>query len=216
MSSVQNANVGKQYLLFNFQGESKAICCLTCKKDDMVDVRNPKCSECLYTYGNPKYDGYCTWCFQHLFPTDARTLQIRSKSKEIAVKAYINKYFEGFMHDKPIQYGCDCSHRRRIDHRILEGNTMLAIETDEDQHKYYDKKDEENRYNDLVVAFGGKFIFIRFNPDKYKDVDGCVKNPRIATRLTNLHAEIDKQLLRIKNNENRETLEVVYLYYDET
>ena len=62
---------------------------------------------------------------------------------------------------------CDCAIRRRIDHRKLIGNTLLAIETDENQHKSYSKSDEEARYNDLFMAFGGKFVFIRFNGTFY-------------------------------------------------
>jgi hypothetical protein len=178
----------------------------------MVNVRSTKCpGPCIDTQGSKKYDGYCTHCFQHLFPSDPRTFQIRSKTKEIAVRDYINYHFDGFIHDKPILYGCDCVHRRRIDHRKLIGNTILAIETDENQHKLYDAKDEKARYNDLVMAFTCKWIFIRFNPDRYRLTNGSVKNPTMATRLRELHAEIDRQ----KSNENTKLLEEIYLYYDE-
>ena len=56
---------------------------------------------------------------------------------------------------------------------------MLAIETDENQHKNYSKEDEIPRYNDL-------YIFIWFNPDKYKNEKGKTTN-------TMLKDEIDKQ-----------------------
>ena len=42
---------------------------------------------------NDKYDGYCTRCFRQLFPNDSRTLQIRRKTKEDAVKEFINLNF---------------------------------------------------------------------------------------------------------------------------
>ena len=32
---------------------------------------------------------------------------------------------------------------------------MVAIATDENQHKSYNKMDEETRYNDLFMAFSG-------------------------------------------------------------
>ena len=96
-------------------------------------------------------------CFSHLFPTDSLTFQIRSKTKEIAVRDFINSVFEGFTHDKPLWTGlCDCTHRRRIDHRKLIGNTMVVIEPDENQHKSYNKMDEETRDNDLFMSFSGK------------------------------------------------------------
>jgi hypothetical protein len=39
----------------------------------------------------------------------------------------------------------------------------LCIETDENQHKTYSKEDEEARYHDLFMAFGGKFILIIYS-----------------------------------------------------
>ena len=70
------------------------------------------------------------------------------------------------------------------------------------------------RYNDLYNAFSGKWIYIRFNPDKYTNKKGRRKNPTIATRLIVLHKEIEKQIERIKNEENTELVERIYLYYD--
>ena len=139
---------------------------------------------------------------------------MRSKTKEIAVRDFININFEGFQHDKPLWTGnCDCTHRRRIDHRKLIGNTLLCIETDENQHKNYDEKDEEIRYNDLFMLHGGKFIYIRFNPDKFKDKNGKSINPTLYTRLPILKEEIEKQIERIQNEENTELLEIIKLYY---
>jgi len=177
--------------------------------------RCPNCIDWIDSRGGcNKYDGYCATCFQHLFPNDPLTFQIRSKTKEIEVRDFINTIFEGFVHDKPLYTGnCDCTHRRRIDHRKLIGNTMLATETDENQHIYYDKKDEEARYNDLNMIYSGKWIFIRFNPDKYKDKNGKSKNPMLSTRLPILQKEIEKQIKRIENDENKE-LEIIHLYYD--
>ena len=128
----------------------------------------------VYLSSKKKYDGYCTHCFKNLFPHNERTSKIRAKTKEELVRDTINKNFEGFEHDKPITWGgCDCTMRRRIDHRKLINSTMLAIETDEHQHRSYDAEDEENRYDDVFVgAYSGKWIFIRFNPDAYTDSKG--------------------------------------------
>ena len=89
----------------------------------------------------------------------------------------------------------------------------LCIETDENQHKSYSKEDEIARYNDLFMGFGGKFIFIRFNPDKYKENEKSC-NPMLVNRLPVLENEINKQINRIVSNENTELLEVIELYYD--
>jgi len=214
----KKCNCGK-VVSFNFPGLFAEYCSL-CKKDGMVIVRNndgrPPCKNtgCL-TESNKKYKNYCAYCFQHLFPLDPLTFQIRCKTKEIAVRDFINLNFDGFQHDKPLEYGgCDCQNRRRIDHRKLLNNTLLCIETDENQHKKYSKKDEENRYNDLLATFTCKYIFIRFNPDSYINKKGKKYNPSIALRLISLKQEIEKQIERINNEENTELIEIKYLYFD--
>jgi hypothetical protein len=202
---------------FNFEGESKGKFCSSHKAEGMVDVKHDKClsNACLGTRANNKLKGYCTPCFQHLFPLDPLTFQIRSKTKEIAVRDYINENFEGFQHDKPLFTGnCNCTHRRRIDHRILIGNTLLCIETDESQHKSYNKEDEELRYDDLYMIHSGKFVFIRFNPDKYKNKDNKYVNPMMYTRLPLVKKEIERQIERVQTEENKELIEIIKLYYD--
>jgi hypothetical protein len=204
--------------IFNYNGELKPLYCYDHKLENMIDIKHQKCKSnyCLGSRGNPKYKGYCPPCYQYLFPNDQLTLQIRSKTKEIAVRDYINLNFDGFQHDKPLWTGdCDCSHRRRIDFRKLIGNTLLCIEVDENQHKGYDQKQQEIRYDDLYMLHGGKFIFIRFNPDKFKNKNGKFVNPMTYTRLPVLKEEIEKHIKRIENEENKELLEIIKLYYDE-
>jgi hypothetical protein len=210
---------GKAIPTYNYKGLKREYCA-TCKNDYMIDVVHHTCKAVsCETQGNKNYKGYCTNCFQNLFPLDPLTFQIRSKTKEIAVRDFINAKFEGFQHDKSIWYNetvCDCTTKRRIDHRKLINDTLLCIETDENQHKSYSKTDEEARYNDIFMAFGGKFIFIRFNPDKYKDKNGKSCNPMLVNRLPILEDEINKQIKRIETGENTELLEVIEIYYDKS
>ena len=199
---------------YNLEGH-KAEYCNTCKKDDMINVvdkcKNDKCTRS----GNIKYKYYCTFCYQHLFPNDEATKNIRMKTKENYVRDFLKETFEGFIHDVPLWTGnCDCSHRRRIDFRKLINNTLLCIEVDENQHKRYSQKDEEIRYDDLFMLHGGKFVFIRFNPDPFTNELGTKKNPYMKRRMSYLQDEINKQIDRIKNEENNELLEIVYLFYD--
>jgi len=219
----KRCHCGKAIPNFNEPGETTAICCVSCKTDTMIDVIHKKCQGIINNsgicpfdkQGNKKYKNYCIECFRRNFPLDPLTFQIRSKTKEIAVRDYINANFEGFQHDKIMTTShCDCSIKRRIDHRYLINNTLLVIETDENQHKSYDKMDEETRYDDLYMAFSGKWIYIRFNPDKYINKKGTRKNPTIANRLYVLKDEIEKQMKRIENDENTELVERIYLYYD--
>jgi len=93
---------------------------------------------------------------------------------------------------------------------------MIAVETDERQHRGYDKQDEEDRYSDLYMIHSGNWIFIRFNPDGYRE-RGKWKNPKIERRLPVLLNEIDKQIERITTREESdriELVEIVKLYYD--
>ena len=204
----------KKQATYNLFGE-KAAYCNSCKTNDMINISDKcKYKDCL-NCGNIKYRYYCTHCFSNLFPNDPLTLQIKTKSKENYVRDYLNENFNGFIHDKPLWTGhCDCSQRRRIDHRLLIGNTLLCIETDENQHKYYNKKDEEIRYDDLYMLHSGKFIFIRFNPDKYVNKNGTTVNPYMKKRMEELTKEIYMQIERINADDNTELLEINYLFYD--
>lgn len=204
---------------YNIETEKQPKYCKLCKTDTMVNVTIKICPGAEGTCRTPakkQYKGYCKHCFRNMFPNDPLVFTIGTKSKELKVRDFINSNFEGFLHDKPLYTGhCDCSVRRRIDHRKLIGNTLLVIETDENQHKSYKKMDEETRYNDLYMAFSGKWIYIRFNPDKFLSKKGGRRNPPLEIRLERLKKEILKQINRINNEENTELIERVYMYYDE-
>ena len=166
----------------------------------------------------PAYDNYCATCFKRLFPDDPRSRVVYEHTKEIRVRNAIQERadndtrFRGFVHDKPLYTGnCDCTHRRRVDHRKLIGNTILAIETDEYAHQDYDAKDEEIRYDDLYMIHSGKWIFIRFNPDKTRD---CKVD--LEDRISVLLDEIETHIERIYREENTALVEIHYLYYNST
>lgn len=157
--------------------------------------------------GSSLYDGYCATCFKHLFPDDPRCIKTHHMSKELMVRNFINEHFDGFIHNIPMYTGnCDCSHRRRIDHRKLIGHTILAIETDEFGHRGYDAKDEEIRYDDVYMIHSGKWIFIRFNPDSN------ISKVDIEDKLTKLKETMDKCIDLIEHEENTELVEIIKLF----
>lgn len=202
---------GKQ-ICFKLPGGKVATHCIKCKTEGMIDIKYKRClSKFCDTRVEKKYDGYCTHCFANLFPDDSRTAKIQKNSKEIKVVNYISQNVDGFIHDKPLYMdlkgGC-CDSRRRIDLRKLINGTILCIEIDENEHKYYNTKDEHDRYDNLFMDFSGKYIFIRYNPDKYK-LNDKTKNPRFETRMDELVKEINKHTERIKNNENKELVHLV-------
>ena len=170
-----------------------------------------RCQNCIdwidSRSGCIKYDGFCATCFKRIFPDDSRSKVIYTHTKEIMVRNAINLSFKGFIHDRPLYTGnCNCIHRRRIDHRKLIGNTILAIETDEFGHRGYDQKDEEIRYDDLFMIHSGKWIFIRFNPDDN------INKVDIDDKIDKLIETINECILRIKDDKNTELLEIYRLY----
>ncbi len=84
---------------------------------------------------------------------------------------------------------------------------MLAIETDEFAHRSYDEKDEEIRYNDLMMVFTGKWVWIRFNPDDNRD-----KTP-FKEKLDRLREVIESQIERITLEKNDDLFEIKKLFY---
>jgi hypothetical protein len=171
-------------------------------------IRCPNCITWVDSRsGKIKYDGYCATCFKRCFPNDARSKVKYAHTKEIMVRNTINSNFKGFIHDIPLYTGnCDCTHRRRIDHRKMIGNTILAIETDEFGHRGYDKTDEEIRYDDLYMIHSGKWIFIRFNPDSN------VSKTDIDDKLDKLIDIMQECIGRIEREENTELVEIIKLY----
>jgi hypothetical protein len=203
--------------IFNLPGETIPIFCSKHATPDMIDIVTARCPNCVdwpdSAVANRKYRNYCARCFQRLFPNDPLTFGIQCKTKEIAVRDFLNANYSGFVHDRAITTP-DCSCLRRIDHRKLIDDTLLCIETDENQHKSYNKEDEEKRYNDIHITWGvGKVIWIRFNPDSYR-VKNVKKNPHISTRLRALAKEIDHHVSRIENDENTNLVEIHLMYYD--
>jgi hypothetical protein len=219
---------GKSQPVFGLRTDKKATCCVICKNEDMIDIMSKKCRGLVNYQGKgdldcpydnrckEKYSNYCTKCFEKNFPDDPRTDLIRKNTHEDTIKRYLFTEFSQFIHNTTIWTGqSDCTCRRRIDFRWLIGNTLLCIEVDEEQHKYREKEDELMRYDDLMMLHGGKFLFIRFNPDMYKDDEGNRKNPEMATRLRLLKTTILESIEEIQNEENEELVEVKLLFFDE-
>ena len=65
------------------------------------------------------------------------------------------------------------------------------------------------------MIHGGKFVFIRFNPDSFTNKLGTKKEPTMKIRMEYLKDEINKQIKRINKEKNKELLEIKYLFYDD-
>jgi hypothetical protein len=65
------------------------------------------------------------------------------------------------------------------------------------------------------MDYSGKYIFIRYNPDKFKDQYNKSKNPFYDTRMNVLERCINKHIGRINNYENEDLVEIHHLFDDE-
>lgn len=204
--------------------------CLNCKTDDMIDIKHlkNKCkSEWCSTRASNKYEGYCTYCFMHLFPN--KPMARNYKTKEKAVQQYIKEQFPDIdmTTDKQIQDGCS---RKRPDILIDLGYQIIIVEIDENQHINYDCSCENKRIMQLSQDVGHRpIVFIRFNPDEYildnNKITSCwamnkhgissIKKTKITEwneRLQCLKTTINYWL--IPANITEKLIEVIELYYD--
>lgn len=171
--------------------------------------------------GNPKYDGHCTHCFAHFFKDDPRVKKIRKKTMETM---WVNAMMESpdlpelkWTWDKPLyvdfEGGC-CATKRRIDMWTLIGDTIVAVEIDEHEHKAYPAGHDKARYNDLFMDFSGRYVFLRVNPHYYKE-DGRRKDPPFEQRFAMVIAKLNELIANIGKRDlsSSALVEVHHMFY---
>ena len=218
----------KKQPTFNIEGQKEALYCSTHKKENMVDVKNTTCKTPMCSIRvQEKYNGYCYFCFIHMFP-DLPTAK-NYKTKEKTVADYITKTFSQYtwITDKKIQDGCS---KRRPDLLLDMGEQILIIEIDENQHTGYDCSCENKRLMEISQDLGHRpIIFIRFNPDEYNvgenkiqscwgyDKKGlCKLKPKYINEWNERLLVLKQQIEYWSNplNKTNKTLEVIQLYFD--
>jgi very-short-patch-repair endonuclease len=107
-------------------------------------------------------------------------------------------------------------YRRFLDFHIFVGNTLVVIEVDEDQHKYYNKKDEELRTHEILhnIGLDKKMVFIRFNPSRYK----CKGNQvDMDSRLAALVEKANEVIEYLESGEEYSDIHhEIKLFYDQS
>ena len=130
-----------------------------------------------------------------------------SRVFETLVREAIDTAFDGFIHNKTMRGETE----KRIDHRLLIGNTILAIETDEFAHQYYGETKENTRYREFLTKTSHKFVFIRFNCDANRESDNAKTDFKHKLRV--LMHTITYQMSRIQHGQNIQQLEIFTLFY---
>ncbi len=119
---------------------------------------------------NGKYKGYYFFCYVHLFPTERVAPDYRTK--ETTVVTFLQEKFPNvdWRWNKTIDGGCS---KRRPDLLLDMGSHILIVDVDKNSHDVYDPICEEQRMGEIWNDVGHRpIVFVRFNPDKYKDEHG--------------------------------------------
>lgn len=192
--------------------------CITC-------TPSSGCQHChTISIVGSKWKPYCFRCYCVLNPDAIIPRKYKLKEHHVvdALKAHFKEQIT-MIFDKAIEGGCS---KKRPDVSIDFGSHYLMIEIDENRHVNYSC--EEKRIVELYEDVGfRKIIFLRFNPDRYKEGTHKYTSPFKYTRSgilqldeTEFNRRIEQLLLRINIHRITEPLEqitVEYLFYgDET
>jgi Holliday junction resolvase len=218
----------KKIPIFNYENEKQGIYCFQHKKENMIDVKNKTCKTHLcFLRVEDKYEGYCLRCYMFVFPN--KTVSRNYKTKEQSVLEFVKNNFgldKTIIADKKIKDGCS---KKRPDILIDLGFQVLIIEIDENQHNSYYFSCENKRIMELSQDIGHRpIIFIRFNPDDYKDKNNklikscwCLNKSGICVVKKQKINEWNKRLEILKetieywlNNKTDKTIEIIQLFYD--
>jgi predicted GIY-YIG superfamily endonuclease len=177
------------------------IRCEEHKLDNDINVIEKSCENCKLLYFLNPLNNLCENCDIHI---NKKYI----KSKENVIKELLNdNNIKYVIYNKIIQCGCS---KYRPDFVIDLGHTQLIVEVDENQHKSYPNHCEITRMVQIHQDAGMPIIFIRYNPDNYRNNDNIIVR----------HSKGRQQLLLdlIKGISNRqemkEGLSVFYLFYD--
>jgi hypothetical protein len=208
---------------FNLPNEKRGIFCKLHKKEGMVDVISKKCKTHLCEIRPQiKYKGYCLRCFMYTFPDEPITRNYKVKEKIVTDYIVENFKDEEFIFDKQVSGGCS---KRRPDCFIDKITHIVIVECDEFQHA--NTSCENKRIAELYNDVATKIVFIRFNPDKYKNSNGdiikscfttndsgiCVLKDKVSwnERLRDLKKTIYNSLNSIPIKE----ITIIKMFYDE-
>jgi len=214
---------------YNFSNEIKPLYCSIHKLNGMIDIRHQMCKTplCNTRVHETKYDGYCLYCFIHMFPD--KPVSRNYKTKEFAVVEYIKSKFPDltWISDKMVKDGCS---KKRPDILLDLGYQVIIVEVDENQHTNYDTTCENKRIMEISQDLDHRpIIFIRFNPDDYihnkKNITSCWGNNKngICVVKTSKKSEWLERLNILEENieywinpDNiiEKTVEIIQLFYD--
>jgi len=178
---------------------------------------------CETVVHSQKYNGYCLRCCVHLFPDIPVSRNYKTKEATVVDKIRSSFPHYNWISDRTIIGGT--SQRRPDIHLILETHVII-IEIDENKHTSYDCSCENKRLMELSYDVQHKpIVFIRFNPDAYKNsfgtrITSCWKVSKSGL-ITVVKADewnerlhsLNEQIIYWLNNIPDKTVEIIELFY---
>jgi hypothetical protein len=156
----------KIHATFGTPNTTERLYCRNHTKPGLVDNVSQKCltEGCetqVYCHSN---NNYCLACFQKVFPE--KPIERNLKVKEIATVEFIKQFYQNIITDEMIKGGTS---QKRPDIMKEYPNYVIICEIDENQHKKYKKDNDAARIEIIKNDLKKLTVFIRFNPDNYKD-----------------------------------------------
>jgi len=190
---------GKQPVFGEVEGEP--LFCKNHMLSHYKDVINPKCPSCKL-FITIKKDKLCSYCNPES--------TVRQKTRESVVKEFLEENVDiPFKHDVTIEDGKWCG-KYRPDFLYDCGTHFIVVECDEDQHKGYDQSCEVIRMKNIVHSLGMRTVFLRYNPDVYRE-DDVVKRISKDKRLK----ELSERVKYYSQTKFKNMMLVEWLYYND-
>jgi len=192
----------KNNALYTDKSTNYPLRCENHKIKNDINIVEKKCSKCELMNFIRNDHNLCDNCHDFF-------IKKIHKNKELEIKNLLvdnNISFQS--HDKISDNSC---FKYRPDFIIDYGLFFVILEVDENQHSSYDCLCEQTRMINIYQDFGGiPIIFVRYNPDQYKNNHG-----KIIKSNSNRH----KILLEFLNGLKNKTiwslpLSVIYFFYD--
>lgn len=182
---------------------------IRCENHKLYDDKNiieKPCNSCGLLYLLNESNNLCENCDKN------RSIKY-FKSKEMAIKQLLEESeikYETW--NKQVSGGCS---KRRPDFLIDKDTFVIIVEVDENQHKHYGPRDcEIIRMIQIHNDIGLPCIFVKFNPDSYRDDGGKLIRSNLGRNrifLQILRGLINRDPI---NEKIKDSLCAYYLFYD--
>lgn len=172
-----------------------------------------------------RYQGYCLSCFIHVHPDMPNCRNYKTKETETVFRI-VSRYPDlSWIINRRVPDGCS---RRQPDLQLDMGTHLIFVEIDENRHSSYDCSCEHKRQMEISLDVGHRpIVFIRFNPDAYRALDGSLVNScwKInghgisvvsETKVEEWETRLDALFRQVQywvDNPTDKTVEIVELFY---